>query len=216
MIWTYLANILDLIELQVTSYMFKLLWKKRNEWVHNSSFLHPTQLIAQATEANNSYLVVKFSYARNTIFLSRPSNLWSTHSWSKPPWGIIKENYDAVQNKASDKIWIGAIICDLDGKVLGSMRAPRNYTMSPLEAKAYGILLTTNFCKLVGFESNIENWLIVGHHHSQLYNNQLEPGYTIHSRCQKHPRLFFNMDCSLYSKVFQCRCPHTTIKSLLI
>lgn len=38
---------------------------------------------------------------------------------------------------------------------MGTMRVARNFTMSPLEAKAYRILLTANFCKYAGFRALI-------------------------------------------------------------
>lgn len=58
-IWSHLSTILDKSDLQGTSYTAKMLWTRRNEWVHQDKFLHPNLILSKALEEYISFLMAQ-------------------------------------------------------------------------------------------------------------------------------------------------------------
>lgn len=69
-IWSYLSTILDKSDLQGTSYIAKMLWTRRNEWVHQDKFLHPNLILSKALEEYISFLMAQ---THSDLLLT---NLW--------------------------------------------------------------------------------------------------------------------------------------------
>ncbi|XP_042939340.1 uncharacterized protein LOC122274360 [Carya illinoinensis] len=73
-----------------------------------------------------------------------------TSDLENPPEGYYKLNWDASLNTIEGLVGVGAIIKDNCGRVMGTLKARREVTLSPYAAEAYALMLVVLFCKESG------------------------------------------------------------------
>lgn len=78
------------------------------------------------------------------------SSLTESVNWCKPPVNMYKVNSDVACNSSIGKIGIGIIVRNCIGKVCGTFQACLIGSLSPLSAKALGLLHAVIFCKNAG------------------------------------------------------------------
>lgn len=88
----------ELVEAAVTA---KLIWERRNKFVHQAEFTHTNSIV---TKARNE--VISYKEATDQISSSNTSNPPNMVQWSAPPPGIYKDNWDAATNSKDGKAGI--------------------------------------------------------------------------------------------------------------
>ncbi|KAG6692602.1 hypothetical protein I3842_10G122900 [Carya illinoinensis] len=125
-IWMQMSVKLPQTLLEEAGLIVRLIWTRRNEFVHGKDFRHPNSIADQTAITTE--------------------NSERTQKWKSPPEGMYKMNWDAAINQPMGLIGIGGLIRDSKGQVLGSLRAKRSLTISPFTAKAYAMMMTVLLC----------------------------------------------------------------------
>ncbi|XP_042958203.1 uncharacterized protein LOC122293808 [Carya illinoinensis] len=94
-----------------------------------------TQVVSDYSEANEKVAGVQ----------DRPS--LSVPNWSAPPLNVFKANWDVAVDKGKCKIGVGVMIRNWEGRVVASLRSPKDYFPNPHLAESYGVLKAILLCK---------------------------------------------------------------------
>lgn len=70
--------------------------------------------------------------------------------WQKPLPSFMKLNYDATCNIETQRLRFGAIVCDVNGMVMGSLCCSRAFHPDPFTIKDIALVTIFKFCKDVG------------------------------------------------------------------
>jgi hypothetical protein len=140
----------DINELALMAVRARRIWLRRNSFVFEGNFAHPN---AVYNEAVTSFEEFKRCNLKETG--SSPQALGehriSTLSWSPPPAGVIKVNWDAYLNVT--KGWIGLGITPRDSSCfclrVGSVT--KQVQVPPKMAEVMAALQAVQFSKEVGF-----------------------------------------------------------------
>ncbi|XP_042944551.1 uncharacterized protein LOC122278428 [Carya illinoinensis] len=129
--------------------IMRLIWTRRNEVVHGKEFRHPNSIIHKAQDDLTCYKMVKHNPLNGRV--AKPTR--RLQSWTTPPEGLYKLNWDVAINQPLNQIGIGAIIRDYNGQVFGTIRARRNLNLFPFTVEAYAMMMAVIFCKEASFHS---------------------------------------------------------------
>lgn len=115
--------------------------------------MHPNLLLAKPQ--NQVFAFLSAHHIPNPIY-SIPNPLHRTwFHWEKPPHGFLKVNWDFACRLEEGRYGFGAIIRDEQGWDIRTMRAIRNFNVSPLVTEAYGFLLFVLFYQYAGISKFI-------------------------------------------------------------
>ncbi|XP_042939576.1 uncharacterized protein LOC122274618 [Carya illinoinensis] len=128
--------------------VMRLVWARRNEFVHGKGFRHPDFVMHKALDDLTCFKTTKHKYTNERV-----ADYFENQQWKPPPEGTYKLKWDAAINQSLVLTGIGAIIRDCNDQVFGTLRVRRSYNFSPFTAEAYAMMITTLFCKKVGFHS---------------------------------------------------------------
>jgi hypothetical protein len=118
-----LGERLDGDGLQLAAVVAQLLWLRRNNWVFGGELQSPHDLLMHAVDQ-----VQQFVRAEDSKRAPRPpQHTQSVQRWEKPPFGVVKFNWDAAVDKERGKMGIGVIVRDHNGDILAALVATRQY-----------------------------------------------------------------------------------------
>ncbi|XP_042956810.1 uncharacterized protein LOC122292464 [Carya illinoinensis] len=111
--WQHMMGKLQkpLIE-EIGSFM-RLIWARRDEYVHGKEFKHPNAVLYKALDDLNCYKTTK----QNNIN-GKADDSCENQRWKPPREGTYKLNWDVAINQSLGLTGIGAIIGDSNGKSL--------------------------------------------------------------------------------------------------
>lgn len=89
-VWRHLVCKLDQLELSEATFVFKLIWFRRNEFLHGKNLINPSSLIQRGK--NDFTLYLEAMSTDRTSFLMP----WDNCTWTKPPLGKFKLNWNAA------------------------------------------------------------------------------------------------------------------------
>lgn len=121
-IWKQLIEKLSCMELNEVVYILKYIWFRCNTYIHQHTFTHPNNLLHKAKEEFSQFLNA------NSIECHSPQAPQTEHKttrWLKPPFNVIKVNWDTTYFQQKEMIGVGVIAQDHNGQVLGTMRIKR-------------------------------------------------------------------------------------------
>ncbi|KAG6661258.1 hypothetical protein CIPAW_03G161500 [Carya illinoinensis] len=116
-IWGQLYRKLPKPTLEEAGMILRLIWSRRNDYVHGKELRHPKEIINKAHEDLQCFRESNSKVLTATL----PACHQSPQRWKKPPDDRYKMNWDAVVNTSKNLIGIGAIISDYNGLVLGTI-----------------------------------------------------------------------------------------------
>ena len=127
------------------------IWKARNEYPFTSNPLNPGTIISKTTKAIHEWNVTAFLPSLcPTVGLPK-------ETWTPPPPGKFKMNFDGAVNMSSQLAGIGGMIRNIDGEIIAvffEQMLPEDPILIELRALAKGIkilmLLGINNCILEG------------------------------------------------------------------
>lgn len=113
---------LTLKEISEATFIFKLLWTRRNEIIHGNPFTHPTSLVNKGKMDFSQYMEVRDKIVISNRMLSVNQ---SDAKWQKPSRDKVKLNWDAAIDQQQRKIGMGAVFRNHEERALGTMRICR-------------------------------------------------------------------------------------------
>jgi len=136
-------------ELEFAAMVTQRIWFRRNRFVFDGIFTHPSSLIKSAKES-----LEEFRKAVDSMYIfSSPSPISSPAHWSKPPQGYFKMNWDAAVDRDQKWMGVGIVSRDSNGKVIASKCSYHRYISDPLVAEALGAKLCVEFGIFLGIKS---------------------------------------------------------------
>jgi hypothetical protein len=124
------------------------IWLRRNEVVHEGSFLHPNTLVHRAKMALEDFLVV-------SPYVTAKSNLTTTHGvqcWCALDSGWVKVNWDASLAREVGRIGFGAVVRDNLGLVVAAQSVTVFGCLDPTLTEAGAILKAIQLCRSLGLQ----------------------------------------------------------------
>lgn len=147
-VWHFFTCSLNQEELVEVAALDKLIWDRRNIFIHQGVFTHPNVIVNKARQEISS-----FKEAHSLPVQSRFSPSKSHHKvvpWSTPIHGIYKVNWDSTFYIW--KIGMEVIIYDWEGKVHGTFQASWSTALTPFTVEAMIFFMLSSFTKkLVSF-----------------------------------------------------------------
>jgi hypothetical protein len=118
--------------LQLVVVIVRLIWLRRNKVVFCGDFQSPSTLYRLAKEQ-----VEHFSRADEGRHFCHPqqTNPPMVQRWIKPPFGVVKFNWDVVVGKEGRRMGIGIIFHDHNKLILAAYMALRQYITNPTTAE---------------------------------------------------------------------------------
>ena len=129
------------------------IWFRRNEWVHDGRFTHPTELVLRTSRQLEDFKEANRRGDEN----SRESPV-SSQVWEKPAEGFFKVNSDAAMDKEKGRMGLRVIIRDHLGNVRAARSITRTGYMEPTAAEALAMFYGANLCK----ELDLQNCVLEG------------------------------------------------------
>ncbi|KAG6631884.1 hypothetical protein CIPAW_13G120800 [Carya illinoinensis] len=109
------------------------IWQRRNKLVFEGSFLHPRVLAQRAAQQLEAFKLAQLvPMSASCLYTNQAS------SWTPPPEGVVKINWDAALSKARDRVGIGLIARDHRGSVVAVKKVAKEGCVAPLLAEAIG------------------------------------------------------------------------------
>ncbi|KAG6647295.1 hypothetical protein CIPAW_07G069100 [Carya illinoinensis] len=103
------------------------IWQRRNKLVFESSFLHPNSLAQTA-----AHQLVNFKAAQMAPISATQMHTNHAATWTPPPEGVIKINWDAALREAHDRVGIGLVARDHEGGIVASKMVAKDGCVVPL------------------------------------------------------------------------------------
>ncbi|XP_042974783.1 uncharacterized protein LOC122306422 [Carya illinoinensis] len=144
-VWSQMRERLFQPEMEEAGMIKRLLWTRRNDFVHGKAFRHPNSII-QKTEGD----LRCFKKAQTKTYVGITRGSTPCEKWKKPSEGKYKLNWDAAIDVSRDLVGIGGIIRDCNGEVLATLRAKRKMILSPFAAEAYALMVAMLFSNEAG------------------------------------------------------------------
>ncbi|KAF5460015.1 hypothetical protein F2P56_019915 [Juglans regia] len=130
-LWSLICQDAEMKVLEEFSTVSRLIWNRRNKFIFQQVFLHPNEVIRQASEA-----LIEMETCRITRSTQPKED--QKERWSPPPEGLFKMNWDASVDKDRGRIGIGVIIRDHKGLMTAALRMSRPLYPDPTLAEACG------------------------------------------------------------------------------
>jgi ribonuclease HI len=127
------------------------IWLRRNEAIHDGSFLHPNRLIMQAVQAVEKYQMI---LAERKVKLAPNRDPSSSH-WTTPPPGFFKANWDAGFDRKMGRVGLGVVIRDHWGKMWASKSQTKQGFLDPTTGEALAASMAAELCVEMGL-SNVQ------------------------------------------------------------
>jgi len=128
------------------------IWFRRNKFVFERTFTHPNEVYTAAVRFIRENKDSK-QLDQSVIMLPvlGPGNGRDTTSWSPPPNGFIKLNWDAAINKIKGWIGLGIIARDYMGNCLGVRSLTKILRVDAKIAESLAALEAVYFAREAGF-----------------------------------------------------------------
>ena len=146
-----LFNQLEEDQLQLFAVTSRLIWMRRNKWVFDGEFQPPAVVMKLAYEQLNAYKDVELSLQVHSPTTQIPV----IQQWTKPLYGVIKLNWDAVVNEERQMVGVGVIGRDHNGHICLAFTACRRFITDPTSAEALAAWTLADICVRLGFTDKI-------------------------------------------------------------
>jgi ribonuclease HI len=141
-----LADKLNEEELQMMAGVARQIWLRRNAVVFEGEFLTPGVLVKQASDQLEAWRKAEESRRLGNPSCSRPRSM----GWQRPPFGVIKLNWDAAINKVTRRMGVGIVARDAGGAVVAVRCASRPHITDPATAEAMAVWMLADFSITLG------------------------------------------------------------------
>ena len=141
-VWSQMRKRLSQIDMEEAGMIARLLWTRRNDFVHGKALRHPNSIIQKVATDLICFKETQDKSSVGTYRGSRPCV-----KWKKPLEGKYKLNWDATMDVSRGLVGMGGIIRDCNGEVIATLRAKRKLTLSPFEAEAHALMVAVLFSK---------------------------------------------------------------------
>ena len=124
------------------------IWFRRNSIVFGGDMVAPGVVMQRAKDQVEAWC----SATKRMII---PPDIYvhpSAITWTRPPYGIVKVNWDASVNKYQNKMGVGAVVRDSHGVVLGMYCMTRSFITSPSVAETVGAWAAMKLAKWMGLQ----------------------------------------------------------------
>ncbi|XP_042980012.1 uncharacterized protein LOC122310200 [Carya illinoinensis] len=115
-----------LCEMAVTA---KLLWHRRNCLVFEDSFSSPAKL---SKRIQAEVALIRSEAEQRAI--KQPKQDLSPQTWTPPPLGVLKANWDAAVDKTNSRVGLGVVIRDSKGLLVATLWACKAMLPDPILA----------------------------------------------------------------------------------
>ncbi|XP_038708505.1 uncharacterized protein LOC120003559 [Tripterygium wilfordii] len=146
--WIASSAVLSSHEVATLAITMRLIWLRRNKFVHEGTLTHPTQVALQGMNLANDFKSAQVDGV-NVQRDSVSSNLQQV--WKGPQINLIKANWDAAIQSQNDRTGMGVVFRDASGEVMASSSLLRMTALHPSLAEALAALHAVKLALELGF-----------------------------------------------------------------
>ncbi|XP_042987158.1 uncharacterized protein LOC122315356 [Carya illinoinensis] len=161
-LWNQLCQSADLDVPEEFAIVSRLIWLRRNSFIFQGEFKHPSSVVSQASIA-----MLELEANRNIRENTQQGEQIQV-KWSPPPKNMFKMNWDAAVDKTKCRVGIGVIVRDHRGQMTTALRKRRSLypghalakTCGAYEATKFGLQLDLSQVVLEGDSKQVVNALM--------------------------------------------------------
>ncbi|XP_059441892.1 uncharacterized protein LOC132174217 [Corylus avellana] len=131
-IMAHLLERLDADQLQLMAAVARQIWLRRNSVVFGGELTDPGTIIRWAKDQVENWCTFSKRIPKREVVLWPPSPA----AWTKPPQGYTKINWDASVDKRQNRMGVGVVVRDHDGRALVMFGTSKEYVQDPSMAEA--------------------------------------------------------------------------------
>jgi ribonuclease HI len=146
-----MSKICDTQEFKLFVGITRRIWKRRNAYVHEGSFVHPSSILEQAREELGAYEHAQ-GKDRESESLTAPVEEQPNQKWKAPPHGWVKANWDAAVEKKTGRLGVGIIIRDDREECCAAKSWMRMGLLDPTAVEAMAAFLAVQMCTALGMQ----------------------------------------------------------------
>ncbi|XP_059446627.1 uncharacterized protein LOC132178194 [Corylus avellana] len=118
-IFQMVKNRCEMAEVELFAITARRIWIRRNEYIHEGSFTHPSHIMREANNALAYFQKIN----DKTVQQGRPAPKPERIKWQPPPQGRVKINWDAAVDGNNKSIGLGIIARNDKGWFLAALYA---------------------------------------------------------------------------------------------
>jgi ribonuclease HI len=129
------------------------LWRRRNSVLHGGSFSPPNVLVCEAKETFEQFSEandIQRSLTENQTYFGA-----TVEKWRRPPPGSYKINWDVGIDEKKNRLGVGIIIRDAEGKVTAARSLTVQSKPTPVVGEAIGAFYAADFGRDIGVQNVI-------------------------------------------------------------
>jgi ribonuclease HI len=132
---------------EIFSVIARLIWVRRNEWIHEGTFTHPNVIALRGQQNLDDY---------HSIMQKGPADEAQSAEespWKPPEAGWMKLNSDAALDERGRRIGVGGILRDEQGSVRAAWSLSKHGLLDPTAAEATALFHGVLRCKSLGISN---------------------------------------------------------------
>ncbi|XP_038718208.1 uncharacterized protein LOC120011213 [Tripterygium wilfordii] len=149
--WNDIRCVLSIQEVSTLAITMRMIWLRRNKFVHEGNFMHPTQIALRGIHTADDFIK-----AKQSLEVPQPGGISENNQrilefWRGPPRNVVKSNWDAAIHTQTNRTGMGIVFRDEYGDVLASCALVRSTILDPTLAEALACLQAVKLSSELGF-----------------------------------------------------------------
>ncbi|XP_038695403.1 uncharacterized protein LOC119992679 [Tripterygium wilfordii] len=149
--WNDIRCVLSTQEVSTLAITMRMIWLRRNKFVHEGNFMHPTQIALRGIHTADDFIK-----AKQSLEVPQPGGISENNQrilefWRGPPRNVVKSNWDAAIHTQTNRTGMGIVFRDEYGDILASCALVRSTILEPTLAEALACLQAVKLSAELGF-----------------------------------------------------------------
>ncbi|XP_038695493.1 uncharacterized protein LOC119992773 [Tripterygium wilfordii] len=149
--WMYMSQILSIREQGIMAITMRMIWLRRNRFIHEGDFMHPTQVAQHGILTADAYEKAQVETSLLSTTTDSVVSSPALNIWRGPSFNFIKVNWDAAVHSQSQCTGFGVILRDICGDVMACSTMVRRSLIDPTLAEAMAALYAVQLSLELGF-----------------------------------------------------------------
>ncbi|XP_038717221.1 uncharacterized protein LOC120010502 [Tripterygium wilfordii] len=151
--WEVISHTLNVREQATLAMTMRMIWLRRNKFVHEGILQHPTQVAYYGIHSAEDIALAQSEGPTMLESTGLNNSTLNAQLWKGPPDLVVKANWDAALHSPTNSTGIGVIYRDSSGDVLACSSLVWQTKLDPSLAEAMGALHAIKLARELGFNN---------------------------------------------------------------